>query len=404
MTEQITIHDFGPIVEAQLEIRDLTIFVGPQATGKSLAAQLIYYMRGLEALVPQSTEAFLGRRRTNLADKDTETTPDADSPLRSTLSGLEWWLGNDLSVYVTSQTELSWNPKSPSEQTEYKISWHKRGPELNQALDRRLREERGSVPRSQVYIPAGRALYSFLPPASALRFFSSARSRLKWPGYIPTFYEALADALDQLWKEQEQGRQLPLLEAMIDGKFLRERIDAIFKGQIRYGPDTVSLEVKRKSLRAETIAAGQMEMWPFWAILQVNFGPGIEISRIYFEEPEAHLHPEAQRSVMEIIAYLVGREGQFVITTHSPYILYAINNSLMAHKVLDAGQVLPPETPREIALHPKKVAAYRFSSDGIVHKILDDEVGLINEDELDRVADELGSTFTRLQERMGDVQ
>jgi hypothetical protein len=404
MTERITIRNFGPIREAHMEIRDLTMFVGPQATGKSLAAQLLCYMRGLESLAPHPTEAFLGPRRTNLVDKDAEATPDADSPLKSILAGLEWWLGNELSVYVTSQTELSWNPRSPGEKTEYRISWHKKGPELNEALDKRLREERGSFPRPQVYIPAGRALYSFLPPASALRFFSSARSRLKWPGYIPTFYEALADALDQLWKEQEQRGQPTLFEAMIDDQFLRERIDAIFKGQIRYGPDSVSLEVKRKRLRAETIAAGQMEIWPFWAILQVSFKPGIYVPRIFFEEPEAHLHPEAQRGVMEIIAYLVGQQGQFVITTHSPYLLYAVNNSLMTQKVLDAGRALRPEIPDEIALSSRQVAAYRFSPDGTVHNVVDDQVGLIDENELDRVADELGATFTRLQERLENVE
>ena len=35
---------------------------------------------------------------------------------------------------------------------------------------------------------------------------------------------------------------------------------------------------------------------------------------------------------------------------------------------------------------------------------MDGEVGLIDENELDQVADELGATFTRLQERMEDTE
>ena len=396
MTEQMTIQNFGPIRQATIDVRDLTVFVGPQAAGKSLAAQILYFMRGLESLALHPT-----RKRTRFA-RDESLTSAPDSPRRDILSGLEWWLGNDLSVYTTAQTTLSWNPRSPSKKTEYAIVWDREGPKLNEAMERRIRERESVLLRPEVYIPAGRALYSFLPPASALRLFSSPRSRLKWPGYIPVFYEALEDALDQLWQDQGRGRQTSLFEVAIDTRFLRRRIDSIFKGEIRYGPDTVSLEVGRKRLlRAETIAAGQMEIWPFWAILQVSLRAGPNIPRIYFEEPEAHLHPDAQRSVVEIIACVVRQRGQFVITTHSPYILYAINNSLMIQKVLKAGRHLPRGVPQEIGLRPEQVAAYRFSSDGTVHDIMDGDVGLIDEDELDRVADELGATFSRLQEQMG---
>jgi hypothetical protein len=51
-------------------------------------------------------------------------------------------------------------------------------------------------------------------------------------------------------------------------------------------------------------------------------------------------------------------------------------------------------------LQPEQVAAYRFATDGTIHDIMDTEVGLIDENELDHVADELGATFTRLQEQL----
>lgn len=397
MTEKFAICDFGPIREADLEIRQLTVFVGPQATGKSLAAQILYYMRGIEALIaPHPVEPpFNARRKSSYRNPDLAL--GSEGPLQTILSGLEWWLGNSLSVYVTHRTSLCWSPSVEDDQCQQEVKWDKAGPRLNKALEKRLQAGTSFPPRSDVYIPAGRALYSFLPPASALRVISSSRARLKWPGYIPIFYEALGDALDQLWKEQERGRQPTLFERMVNDQFLQERLDAIFKGQIHYGPDTVSLEVKRKHFRAETLAAGQMEIWPFWVILQTSLHTGVDMARIYFEEPEAHLHPAAQRGVMDIIAYVVGQQGEFVITTHSPYILYAINNCLMAQKVIDRNHPLPAGIRKEVALKPEQVAAYRFSDDGKVSDIMDRDVGLIDEDELDRVADELGATFTQLQ-------
>ncbi len=407
MAEQLTIRNFGPIRKAQIEVRNLTVFVGPQATGKSMAAQVLYFMRGLEDLSSRPVDSFRdGKRRGHQPSEDAQVMPDTDTPLEATIAALEWWLGNEASVYTTSSTVLSWNPEVPSRRTKYEIRWDEKGARLGEILKKRV-QEWSSPPKLQVYIPAGRALYSFLPSATALRFLlSPGRVRLKWPGYILTFYEALGGAIDELWRDQEQWRysEEELFEPTIDARFLQQRIEAIFKEQIRYGPDSVSLKIGQKVLHVETIAAGQMEIWPFWAILQETLKSGtFDRTRIYFEEPEAHLHPGAQRSVMEIIAYLVNQGGQFVITTHSPYILYAINNSLMARKVLDKGHNLPREIPRQIALRPEQVAAYRFSPDGQVHDIMDVETGLIDEHELDQVADELGATFTSLQEQMEDI-
>jgi hypothetical protein len=399
MTEQLVIHNFGPIREAEIEIKDLTVFVGQQATGKSMAAQLLYFMRGLESLITHPPDAFFDRKRARLVDQGEQNVPEAELPLRETLSGLEWWLGNSVSVYAASKTRLSWNPSIASQDGGYEIQWDEKGPRLNEALDRRVRGWFSSKP--QVYIPAGRAIYSFLPPASALPLLSRSRPAIQWPGYILTFYETLGAAIKQLWQDQERGLQITVFEAVVDTGFARKRMDHIFKGQLRYGPDSVSLQVGEQTLRSETIAAGQMEIWPFWAILLETLRSGaFGNTRIYFEEPEAHLHPGAQRHVMEIVAYLASKKGQFVITTHSPYILYTINTCLMAHKVLSAGRDLPPTVPSEAALRPDQVAAYRFSADGEVHSIMDTDVGLIDEDELDRVADELGAAFTSLQERM----
>ena len=38
----LEIEDFGPIAEARLEVRPLTVFIGPSNTGKSYLAVLIY--------------------------------------------------------------------------------------------------------------------------------------------------------------------------------------------------------------------------------------------------------------------------------------------------------------------------------------------------------------------------
>lgn len=104
---------------------------------------------------------------------------------------------------------------------------------------------------------------------------------------------------------------------------------------------------------------------------------------------------------MEMVAYLVNQNTKLILTTHSPYILYTINNFLMANKVLVAGKNLPEGISTEVALKPSQVTAYRFGQDGAVHQIMADETGLIDEQELDQVAEDLGATFVDLQELLG---
>lgn len=393
MEERLLIHDFGPIKEADVGVRDLTIFVGPQATGKSLAAQVLYFLRGIEDLLSSLSPSALF--------------VDYESLLTEVL---RWWLGNELSVYAGSGTLLSWLPAEPAEGMTHKIWWEQESGKINlsKTLENRAREWREmslsrlystTITRSQVYIPAGRALYSFLPP------YTLPDRDVQWPGHVIRFYRILGTAINRLWQYQEKESPTPFSENS-QVNFVRQRIDSILKGQMRYGPGVILLDiVQKRLLPPTTIAAGQMEIWPFWAILEAGEILGSPINtQVYFEEPEAHLHPGAQRSVMEIIANLVRQGVRFVLTTHSPYILYAVNNFLMAQKVLDAGRDLPDGVSQETALRPDQVAAYRFSADGKVYDIMDAEVELIDEDELDRVADEMGATFTDLQERLAGVE
>ena len=80
MKEHLTIRNFGPINKADIEPRDLTIFVGPQATGKSLAAQSLYFLRGIEGLITVE--------------------PLPPTPVEAVMSALDYWLGNAHTVYA----------------------------------------------------------------------------------------------------------------------------------------------------------------------------------------------------------------------------------------------------------------------------------------------------------------
>lgn len=44
---EIAVENFGPIAEANIDLRPLTVFVGPSNTGKTYFATLVYALHGI---------------------------------------------------------------------------------------------------------------------------------------------------------------------------------------------------------------------------------------------------------------------------------------------------------------------------------------------------------------------
>ena len=89
------------------------------------------------------------------------------------------------------------------------------------------------------------------------------------------------------------------------------------------------------------------------------------------DEPESHLHPEAQRALVNGLAEAVNQGLELIIITHSPYILSCVNNLIKFGSLIkkfsnsEDVQKLKDENPEMVALE-KKVHAYHFGTDGKV--------------------------------------
>ena len=49
--QRIEVKNFGPLKDITLDIKDYMVFIGPQASGKSTLAKLIYFFLKLEEII-----------------------------------------------------------------------------------------------------------------------------------------------------------------------------------------------------------------------------------------------------------------------------------------------------------------------------------------------------------------
>lgn len=124
------------------------------------------------------------------------------------------------------------------------------------------------------------------------------------------------------------------------------------------------------------------------------------------EEPEQNLFPQTQ---MDLLYHLIseinhGRNHRLVMTTHSPYVLYALNNCMLAYLVKDN---VDEESASQIecmkyALNPADVSVWSIK-DGCVrndknkpHKTIQDDRGLIRKNYFNEVMRQVMNDFNSL--------
>ena len=55
MTEKLIIKNFGPIKNAEIDLKKILVLIGPQSTGKSTVAKLVTILRSVELVIEEKT-------------------------------------------------------------------------------------------------------------------------------------------------------------------------------------------------------------------------------------------------------------------------------------------------------------------------------------------------------------
>ena len=119
---------------------------------------------------------------------------------------------------------------------------------------------------------------------------------------------------------------------------------------------------------------------------------------IILEEPEAHLYPDAQKQIMELLSLFMNNDNSLLITTHSPYILGAINNLLYADQVYSISNTnekgrVEKIINKDFFIH--SCNAY-FVKDGTTEICIDTDDSLIINEVIDGASQDINNDYDAL--------
>lgn len=347
---RLQVRHLGPVASADLAFGDLTVIVGPQATGKSI------FLQTLKLLVD----------RDQIHDMFKHHSMSFNDKAGAFMEG---YFGRGLSGAWGTKSSLTWKGKSvdlsdyakPSKST--------------------TRHER------MFYIPAQRVMS--LPGGVSQNF---GQFNFGDPYTLRAFSDAVHDLIQNEFGAK--GELFPGPNRLNDT--LRKPIQTHLFGGNRLVIDDkdftkrLGLHVKGqdKPLGFLSWSAGQREFTPllmgaYWLCPTTNrrkTGKTVDecIEWVVIEEPEMGLHPQGISAVLLLVLELMRRGYKVVLSTHSPVVLDMVW-ALQEFKKLGSSEASVrqvfdlPSTPdaKKIALSAltKDYAVYYFDRDGSVKDI-----------------------------------
>lgn len=339
----LSVKNLGPITEAKIAFGDLTVLVGPQASGKSILLQTLMLQLDAESIADSL-------HLNGFTWKSTETF-------------LELYFGEGLGGLWGKKTKVFWNGKASSARALIARSY--RGASAG-----------ASTIASVFYVPAQRVL----------------TLKNGWPRHFgdygpgdPFIVKDFSELLRELMEfgfGQERGVWFPRAEGLSAAtqELLKRGIfgDFELKLEIKGAQKRLVLQQKDQNpLPFMVWSAGQREFSPLLVALYFLLGPGAERRKlrkwIVLEEPEMGLHPRAISAVLFLVLELIARGDRVCISTHSPHVLdlvwalrVLIEQKAPPEVVLKLFDVASSPTSKKIAaaILKKKLKVYSFNREG----------------------------------------
>lgn len=138
----------------------------------------------------------------------------------------------------------------------------------------------------------------------------------------------------------------------------------------------------------------------------INQFLNIYYTRLYIEEPEQNIFPETQQDIVYYLLRTINQnEGhELFLTTHSPYIINAINNCMMGYHIKNAMPIEEQNTlhSKEAWINSNLVGAYELTMEGTLVSIISEKTKTIGSHYFNRIMNKAMDQYYDMLEYFGD--
>ena len=414
----ITIRNIGPIQEVvEISLNRVNVFMGPQSSGKSTIAKIISFCAWVEKDV--ATSQSLSEYQENKIY------------FRERLESfhkIKGYFNLDSYIHYKSEVvEIVW------ENEECSISW------VDQYAYKRSKIAYIPSERNMVILPEARKsefgntnIRSFLFDWFEARKKYSNENNLSVLNLGVNYYYIEGSEEDHIRGNNNDSEYDILLSNASSGLQSITPLIAMIEYLAKwiYDEDTISFEQDERKQRVNRFLVEEKVLKPYYGKdsflmedlqkLVISFNEKLHEkeekavkcfdnyktisnglfktmnSQFIIEEPEQNLFPETQRDlVYYFLQKCLKKEGnRLTLTTHSPYVLYALNNCMMAGLVSDKMEAneLSKLKCNQSKINPVDVSIYEIRK-GVVRDTIQGEDGLISDNYFDQKMKDLMDDF-----------
>lgn len=398
----LRIHHIGPIEEVCVELNKVNVFIGPQSSGKSTINKVACFCTWVEKQVAldQSFDHFLQdgvfiQRLVAFHKMDGYFSPDSEIEYQSEVVWFSFRYSDRLpkfkwmNQFAYVRTKISYIPAErnivsmisdwkqvnlPNNNifnfmSDWNVARKKYTPEngldISYLNAQYYYDEREDMDYLKVgenckirLIDASSGQQSLTPLYVLLKYFLQSVYEKEEVENIQNkdrqmklfnlfFLKSIADAKEREdWQGMDEDAVKNLIESLVDIDEQREE----------------KVQISTDGMKFAKSLGGYMNHY-----FTTNY------SSLFIEEPELNLFPSTQKEVVYyVLTELKKKEHRLFITTHSPYILYAMNNCMIGGQVQDH---LPEEVKasfksKDAWIDPSQVSAWQIR-DGKIESIQD---------------------------------